>query len=672
MKAVFALAGAIIGLNLGFRTDILSIVLSSVISLILLSITIRKKMVLYGAVPLAFGAALSFAYNYIPISYDGVDSFSGIIVRDSSSYFVLLTLRGKFYVSAKDHSYELFDLVRVNGFAKPYFHANYESQFDFGEYLRLKGVTYEISSKSIEMILGNPIRMKSYGASMTGFLDENARPLFRSLLFNQKDYSSAILSGANAVGASYIVSSSGIFYMGILGFFHRQFKFRLNDKPADLAEIAVGTLILPFGITKVGILRAYLCLWARFINKHILKDRFEPHEVLSAVGIGMLAISPFFASDSGFLLGFGVSFTLYYAKPILARFGKIEKKILALFLIRLIVFPISVSDSGYRPLSFYYGLILTPFSWIAVILGYPCVIFHFGGGMLNGYASFYKMMVEAFAKNSPSLPLPIIGTGFYFVYYIVFLLCLFFVEIGARPLKNGLIIGCIGVYATSLIPVQYLFTSQVSFINVGQGDSILIRDRSTVVMIDTGGIMNMDMATETLIPFLRKQRIYHVDCLIASHGDYDHIGAKDSLMANFKVNRFVEDASEFPLKIGGLTFENYNVYQGSDENENSLVLRTEVLGKSWLFTGDAGKEVEQKIVRDFPDLDVDMLKVGHHGSSTSSTEEFLKLITPEMAIISCGRANKYKHPNDEVLARLEKLKIPYRRTDLEGTITYFG
>jgi competence protein ComEC len=191
-------------------------------------------------------------------------------------------------------------------------------------------------------------------------------------------------------------------------------------------------------------------------------------------------------------------------------------------------------------------------------------------------------------------------------------------------------------------------------------------------MIDTGGIMNMDMATETLIPFLRKQRIYHVDCLIASHGDYDHIGAKDSLMANFKVNRFVEDASEFPLKIGGLTFENYNVYQGSDENENSLVLRTEVLGKSWLFTGDAGKEVEQKIVRDFPDLDVDMLKVGHHGSSTSSTEEFLKLITPEMAIISCGRANKFKHPNDEVLARLEKLKIPYRRTDLEGTITYFG
>ncbi|MCR5491523.1 MAG: ComEC/Rec2 family competence protein [Bacilli bacterium] len=629
-------------------------------------------MVLGCAVPLLCGAALSLLYNHIPISYDGVDTFSGIVIRSSANYFVLQTWRGRFYIYNYGNTFELLDIVKVSGSAIKYFHANYESQFDFGEYLRLQGVTYEVKAYSKDTILAFPIRMREYAGLLTSGLNEDASALFKSLLFNQKDYSSSLLSNANAVGVSYIVSSSGIFYMGILSFARKRFHYFLNDKYADACTIGLGSLLLIFGITKTGIVRAYVCLWMRFINKYRFKERFERPEVLSFSGLAMLIMNPFLASDSGFLLGFGVSFAMFYGKYILLRYGKKESKIAAMFLIRLIIFPISVSSAGYRPLAFLYTLLLTPLSWIGVIIGYPSVIFHFGKGMLNGYASFYGTIVKWMDANNPALPIPILGTGFYFVYYVALFLCLFFIEVGAYYLKNKLIIALISTYLVSLVPAQYLFTAQVSFINVGQGDSILIRHRSSVVMIDTGGVVKLDMANDTLIPFLRKQRIYHIDCLIGTHGDYDHIGAKDELMKNFNVKRYVDDASEFPLTVGQLTFTNYNVYEGSDENENSLVLKTEILGKSWLFTGDAGVETEEKIVRDFPDLDVDMLKLGHHGSKSSSSEDFLKLLSPEMVIISVGRGNKYGHPDPEVIKRLEKLNIPYRRTDLEGTITYYG
>jgi competence protein ComEC len=215
-----------------------------------------------------------------------------------------------------------------------------------------------------------------------------------------------------------------------------------------------------------------------------------------------------------------------------------------------------------------------------------------------------------------------------------------------------------------------MVSEQVSFINVGQGDAILIRSGSISVMIDTGGNVAFDLAQDVDIPYLHKEKIYHLDCLIASHSDYDHIGAGASLSEHFRVNRFVSEASEFPLTIGPLTFTNYNLWGGSEENMESLVLGLDFMGKKWLFTGDAPIAIENKILQAFPALDCDVLKVGHHGSATSSSSDFLQRITPEMAIISVGAHNHYGHPSESVLKRLDSLGIPYRRTDQEGTITY--
>nr|MCR5348817.1 MBL fold metallo-hydrolase [Bacilli bacterium] len=207
--------------------------------------------------------------------------------------------------------------------------------------------------------------------------------------------------------------------------------------------------------------------------------------------------------------------------------------------------------------------------------------------------------------------------------------------------------------------------------DVGQGDCALIQDGLTTVMIDTGGINGFDIAQECLIPYLRKRRIYHIDALIASHQDYDHVGGVSSLCAHYEVRKYVTDVSSFPLRVGNLTFTNHNDYGFEEENEKSLFLSLSFMGKVWLFTGDAGVTVEKNVIRDYPDLDCDVLKVGHHGSDTSTSEAFLDAVKPEVAVISCGKNNKFGHPKTSVVRSLSKRGITIRRTDEEGTITFW-
>jgi competence protein ComEC len=222
----------------------------------------------------------------------------------------------------------------------------------------------------------------------------------------------------------------------------------------------------------------------------------------------------------------------------------------------------------------------------------------------------------------------------------------------------------------SLIPFESKLTSYISFINVGQGDSTLIVNKGHYYLIDTGGVINNDLAINTLIPYFKKKGIYHLDCLFITHSDFDHCGAKESLVENFKVNEIIEKNDFQTKSFVDISFTNLNIYSSlwEEPNDTSLVLYTTINNKNILLMGDAPSAIEKKIVNDYPDLQVDYLKLGHHGSSSSSCYEFLKTYKPLLSIISCGLNNKYNHPNEEVVARLNKLNLNYRRTDIEGTI----
>ena len=233
-------------------------------------------------------------------------------------------------------------------------------------------------------------------------------------------------------------------------------------------------------------------------------------------------------------------------------------------------------------------------------------------------------------------------------------------------------------------------------IDVGQGDSLLIHINKENILIDTGGVItytnNQDknyITTNTTIPLLKSLGIRKLKYLILTHGDYDHMGEAITLINNFKVENVIfncgkynelelnlikhlnnekinyyKNIEEITIKDAKLYFLNNKLYD--NENDNSSVIYTELNNHKFLFMGDAGVEVEKDLLKNYNLNNIDIFKVGHHGSKTSSSREFINIVNPKYSLISVGKDNKFGHPNKEVLENLEE-SIIYR-TDQNGSV----
>ena len=209
-------------------------------------------------------------------------------------------------------------------------------------------------------------------------------------------------------------------------------------------------------------------------------------------------------------------------------------------------------------------------------------------------------------------------------------------------------------------------------------------------MNDTGGTSNYDVSSGC-IKLLKSLGYSHIDYLILTHGDFDHMGEAINLVNNFKVEKAIFNCGEFneleqelirvldkkkiPYYscIKGLNIDDNKLYflnnqDYGNENDNSSVIYTELNDYKFLFMGDAGIEVEEDLIKKYNLKDIDVLKVGHHGSKTSSSKEYIDEINPKYSIISVGKNNRYGHPNKEVIDNLIDSKI--YRTDQDGSIMF--
>ena len=258
---------------------------------------------------------------------------------------------------------------------------------------------------------------------------------------------------------------------------------------------------------------------------------------------------------------------------------------------------------------------------------------------------------------------------------------------------------------TLVIGIYYIYVSQnsysiknvsneitgikVRFIDVGQADSILIETSNQKMLIDAGNIED----GKKLVNYFKGLGINEFNYVIGTHAHEDHIGGMSDIINNFKVDRFLmpdvitttktfEDTLD-ALNSKNIKFETpsigntYNMddavikvlYVGTDEdnlNNDSIVLKINYKNVKFLFMGDATTSVEKEIMND--DLKADILKVGHHGSNTSTSSDFLKKVKPSYAIVSVGLNNTYNLPSSKIIDRLKKQNISVYRTDESGTI----
>lgn len=390
----------------------------------------------------------------------------------------------------------------------------------------------------------------------------------------------------------------------------------------------------------------------------------------------ILLLVPKFIYNIGFLYSSSVSFSLLFYK---SKFNKnyILNLLYVSFISFLISLPITINlNYQVNILSIFINIIFVPL--VSFIL-YPLSLLTFIFPALNTIFNICINITEYLSNNISNIDIfnitiPKLNLLKIIIYYILVYISLS---------KNKKIYLLLIIYILIIKYINILDSSYyVYFLDVGQGDMVLIKKNNTSIVIDTGpkNYNSSYNITDNNIKFMHSIGINNIDLLVISHGDNDHIGNASYLINNFKVKNIMINEGEINKLESSLPKNkiikeyknNINFYKikhklFDNENSNSIVNYLNAYNIKFIFMGDASVETELDIISKY-NIKADIIKIGHHGSKTSSNKNFIDKIKPKYSIISVGENNRYNHPNQEVLDTIKQTKI--YRTDLNGTIKF--
>ncbi len=553
--------------------------------------------------------------------------------------------------------------------------------------------------------------------------------VFAALLGDRSSLSNPSKLAFQHTGLIHVLAISGA-HLGIIALILLQILGLLRI-PRTPSYLLAGGILIAYAFlcnTPISVLRSltmFLCLIPAFLLG-------RPGQSLNSLGLALafcLLLQPYSSLSLGFQLSFAATFLLiFYSRPLLFlvrdHWG-IERAILQTILIAsalsvvisIGIFPI-LGNSLYQfsPISILgnipSGLLLSAMLTSAIlclIFSAITILFPFvsiAAEAFGNSTAFFSFFLDHWVKLLDNLPASPLNTGqVSLTVSIVLLLCLIcfpFVR------KNHVcrfitIAGCLllsFIYLVNAILGAQSVT-RVTFLDVGQGDATLVQTASASFLIDAGaGPPFSHVGSRVVQAYCQYQGLAKLDLAIITHSDWDHFGGMLELMEAIPIGKIVlgpHDYSESKTwniflakaKKAGIPIQRCRcgdslytsnqtnlvvLYPCGDEgldnkNESSLVLRLESRGKNVLLTGDLGFAGEAKLLSmDWPNLDCDILKVGHHGSKGSNSLAFLKETKPELAIISAAKKNRYGHPHPELLARLQTEQIHVVSTPISGAL----
>lgn len=579
-----------------------------------------------------------------------------------------------------EYDLQVGDKVIIEGTLKlPRENSNF-NLFNYKKYLMSKKIYWTMESNKIEVVgKSNNILyfLKNWVRNRLG----NNKYLNAFIIGNNIYIEEDIEESYQKNGITHLLALSGsqvTLLSSIIFFFIKRF---VKNKILNTIIISVFLIIFMFitGFTP-SVLRSVLI----FIVYSLIK--IDKIEALGLVCFSLLLYNPFYIYDNGFSFSFIISFyIILFSKKI-----KTKNYLVNLLYISLIASLASVpilanSFFEINLTSFLINLFFVPLvSFVIFPLSLIVLIIPFLEPIFNFVVIFMENSSLFFNKLNYMMIIPKMHIILVIVYYLLLYLVL------KKSHKHLLIMFIFIILCSNLC--FYKIYPEITFINVEQGDSILISFKDKNILIDTGGnSMNDNVGKNILVPYLKSVGVKKIDYLILTHGDYDHMGEAINLVENFKVDKVIFNCGEFNeleqelIKvldkkkipyyscIKELNIDNNKLYflnnkDYGNENDNSSVIYTELNNHKFRFMGDAGVEVEEDLTQKYNLQNIDVLKVGHHGSKTSTGKEFINAINPKYSIISVGKNNYYSHPNKEVLNILSNSKI--YRTDQDGSIMF--
>lgn len=478
------------------------------------------------------------------------------------------------------------------------------------------------------------------------------------------------------LGISHLFAISGMHVGMILFFVHLVLSLfylkETTEKGITFTVLFVYNVITGFSIS---IIRASILFVLIFINRK-KEWFFTKTDLLSFIFVGFIFYEPLLLEQAGFQLSFFITFAILLSLPLLKEKSFFSKLIIVQTIATLFSLPILLELNGKYGLislfssTFFLGLItifLLPGSFLLLLV--PKLEKFYQSAI-----QIFKHFIGLFDQSNPLVIFQFPRLEYVFLYYIgVFWLMSNLIQKKKGASALGLIAYAI---VLSLLHPMNPMISKVVFLDIGQGDSIYIQSKGCNILLDTGPRDDYD----TVIHYLLGENVSRLDAVFISHFHEDHYGELDDILSTFHVEHVfashIDDASQrievlslndsFICK--GIHLEVVHAYTGnSNENNNSLVLYGTIGWDRYLFMGDVERTEEIALI-DKIDENVDILKVSHHGSDTSTTEEFLSSINLGMAIISVG-SNRFGHPSEKTLSALKTHDIPFFETSHWGSIS---
>lgn len=677
------------------------------------------------------------------------------------------------------------DLIRLVGeLSRPDPARNFGG-FDYRNYLHSKHIHWTIKVKGTEqMEVTPPSRWGRYtilrwndqirallGAKLDALFSTEQSGYMKSLLIGLRDdLDPQQFQQFSQLGMTHILAISGLHVAVMLGACMGLLRLMGATRETNLT---VAMALVPIYVAVSGAspsvvragLMAVIVLYAA--RKRILKDGLR---IICLVGLLMLLWNPYYLLDVSFQLSFIVTIGLIVGVPRVMKLlpissQRINSLLSVTFVAQFVSFPLSVYYfNQFSLLSWLANLLLVPLiSFVILPLGYAAMLVGFiyeAGGrwmcvMIEFVNSVYFRVIQELNEYTQFVMIwPSPSHLWIVLYYTLLYLIVWSLSEwrNSRPGKgndnrvsvgHGRVLDMIDDKYRRDAWIPWIFISltavllwygydyyrgvpygEVDFVDVSQGDAILIRTPSNrIILIDGGGTLSFrkpgedwkerkdpyEVGRKLLVPLLKKRGVHHIDYLIISHGDTDHTRGLQEVVKQIPVKRILFNGTLKSSSNAVTLFRSavekgiplYQVGKGkevridrytslhilaplfttegkvaieNDQNDLSLVFLFKMHQTSFLFTGDMESNIEQRIIEHALPASttgikpVDVLKVAHHGSKTSTTEAWLDYWKPRMAVISVGKYNTYGHPYDQVIDRLVEHKAAILRTDLNGEV----
>ncbi len=621
------------------------------------------------------------------------------IVGDKLSIEFKENLIGVYYFKTKKeknrfiNTYSLNNIIYAKGNLKKVNNNTIPNTFNYNDYLKHKNIQYVLNIDTFNKIKNNKnilYRLKNFIYKRISNIKYNSY-LYAFILGDSSYIDNSIYENYRINGITHLFALSGLhvsLFSSIILFILK--KIKCNEKTTFIISSFILLFFSFIASFTPSILRATIFFILSNINQ-IYYFYIKPKHLLYITFIILVIINPNYIYNTGFILSFTITFFILLFNENSKSFNGMKSILIISFISFLSSLPIIVNmNYEINVISFinnlffipYVSYIVFPLSLLVLIIPKLSILLNILTNIMEYISSISSRIININIIVSKLSILEII------IYYFLLVLLI-------KKKKNIKIIFMIFVLILYFKPV-FNKNNYIYFLDVGQGDSALIVTKNNKsILIDTGGKTNyyleewkqknnsFNLMNSNIIPFFKSIGLKKIDYLFITHGDIDHCGYSEDLINSFdvkniyinkgnvnncenKTNGNVISKDSFIIDNVKILLLNDKIY--NDENSNSLVLLIEIDNKNVLMMGDAPKSVEDSIVKNYNIGKVDILKVGHHGSNTSSGKYFINNINPSYSIISVGVNNKYGHPNNETLLNLNNSKI--YRTDIDGSIMF--